>query len=255
MEPISRRGFCALTLSLLAARSCLAEAVRARALPRVRAGAADRWLRRLAELSRDLKDAKLAPEEWQDAIAALWRSVDVAELVRDIDLDRLVRGLTLPADMAAVREVPLALPGLPLRFGHRVFALKRGAAVVPHAHNNMVSAHLVVRGTFHVRTFQRVRDEDGALVLAPSIDRTFGPGEVLTMSDTRDNIHWLVATEETACTFDTPVSGLVPGKRYATAANEWGMIHVDPTARPQRDGTVRAPVITFEEAIRRFGKT
>lgn len=240
----SRRLFCQLALALLAAR------------PGFSARATRRWLRPLAQLCRDLKAGTLTAEAWQDGIARLWASTDLTELLKDLDLDRLLAGLELPEGLAGVRDVPLAAPaGLPVRFGHKVFALRRGAAVVPHAHNNMVSAHLVVQGTFHVRTFQRLRDEDGALILEPSIDRTFRAGEVLTMSDTRDNVHWLVATSERACTFDTPVSELSPGKRYATAANRWGMIHVDPSARPGGDGTLRAPVITFEEAIRRFGKS
>jgi hypothetical protein len=244
MPPLSRRHFCHLALALLAARPCFS------------ARAARRWLAPLARLCRDLKAGDLTAEAWQDGIAKLWAGTDLTDLLRDVDLDRLLTGVDLPENMAGVRDVPLpALRGLPLRFGHKIFALRRGAAVVPHAHNNMASAHLVVQGTFHVRTFQRLRDEDGALILTPSIDRTFRAGEALTMSDTRDNVHWLVATSERACTFDTPVSELVKGKSYKTPANEWGMIHVDPTGKPGADGTVRAPVITFEEAIRRFGKS
>ena len=46
-----------------------------------------------------------------------------------------------------------------------------GRAIIPHVHNAMVSAHLVVAGSFRARTHDRVRDLDDAVVLRPSIDR------------------------------------------------------------------------------------
>ena len=36
--------------------------------------------------------------------------------------------------------------------------MKKGGAIIPHVHNNMVSSHLVVDGQFHARTFDRMVD-------------------------------------------------------------------------------------------------
>lgn len=209
------------------------------------------WLAECTELARAVKAGGMAPVAWQESMEALYRRLPPADLLAQLDFDRAIAGLEYPADRAAVTDVALPRPTITAR----VFGLARGCAVVPHAHNDMVSCHLVARGTFRVRTFHRVRDEAGALVLAPSLDRELGAGEVLTMSDDRDNVHWLVATSERAYTLDVPVSGLQPRRSYATAAQFMGMIFVDPRGKPASDGLVRAPVIAPDEAFARFGRS
>jgi hypothetical protein len=255
---VSRRAVMQGLVSLVVGRSLLAHLAAAQALGGPARREVDRWIEELAGLCAGVRSHALSPEQWQERIAALYRRVELADVLRAIAFEKLIDGIAYPENMATVRNVTLSrIAGLPARpaFGHKVFALKRGTAVIPHAHNNMVSAHLVLRGTFHVRTYHRRRDEPGALILEPSIDRSYGPGELLTMSDARDNVHWLVATSAHAFTFDVPVTDLEPGRIYPTPANTWSMIHVDPTGRPAADGTIRAPTLSFEEGIARFGRS
>ena len=40
----------------------------------------------------------------------------------------------------------------------RFFGMRKGGAIIPHVHNNMVSSHLVIDGQFHARTFDRMVD-------------------------------------------------------------------------------------------------
>jgi hypothetical protein len=107
----------------------------------------------------------------------------------------------------------------------------------------MVSAHMVVEGAFRVRNFDRVRDEDGAAVIRPTVDARMRVGDVSTMSRARNNVHWFVPLAARSTTFDVIVSGL------GGARPSYVIEPVDPvrgTALP--DGTIRAPFLTFAES-------
>lgn len=217
-----------------------------------------RWVLRLYQMCRDLETHELTPAQWQDEIEALFSEVPLHDVIQHSDFARLVEAIEYPDDRAATRGVTFPqISGMEprLRWGPKVFALQRGRAIVPHAHNNMVSSHLVLRGTFHVRTFQRLRDEDGFLIIEPSIDRVFGPGDIVTMSDQRDNVHWFIARSDHAFTFDVPVVDLFPGRVYPTPAQRYGMIHIDPAGDKTSDGFIRARIIDFETCVRKYGKT
>ena len=218
-----------------------------------------RWARGVHTRCRDLRAGRLVPTEWQDAMSELGRRIDLQSLLEGLDVSALLAGMRYPDDRAAITPVTLPeIEGVPARgrgWSAKIFGLARGRAVVPHAHNDMVSAHLVISGRFHVRTFDRVyaREEPDRLCLSPRIDREFGPGSLVTMSDDRDNIHWLVARSETAHTLDVPVTGLGGNRAYTNAANRYSMIFVDPTRGPRGDGTISAPTLTVEEALAKFG--
>ena len=74
----------------------------------------------------------------------------------------------------------------------------------------------------------------------------------MTMSDVRDNQHWLVARAERAMTFDVGVVDVAPSWRYGLAANRYHMIFVDADRRPERDGTIVAPTMTFEAGAAKY---
>lgn len=220
----------------------------------------ERWLKTLYQLCGDLRKNGLTPLEWQSAMERLYATIELKELVASIDLEKLMRGAVLPEDRAEVRNMRFPeVEGLPARkgFSHKVFALKRGCAIAPHAHNNMVSAHLVLAGSFHVRTYHRhlhLETEPGYLTIEPSLDSRFEAGRLLTMSDIRDNVHWLVAASERAFTLDVPVVDLDPEKRYPTPANRYGMIYIDPLGEKIGANLVRAKVLDFERAMARYGR-
>ncbi len=217
-----------------------------------------RWLRRLHALSAALAAGELSPRDWQAGIEELNREVDLAQLLGFIDFERLIAGIEYPDDRGAIRSARLPrVRGLPRRlgFGAKIFAYKRGAATAPHGHNGMVSAHLVLAGRFRVRAFNRTleSDEPGHLLLSPSRDEQSKPGETITMSDERDNVHWIEATADRAYTLDVPISGLYEGKRYIAPANRYGMIYVDPTGPANGRGEIRAPIMAFADAMKKFG--
>ncbi|RKH54593.1 hypothetical protein D7V93_25425 [Corallococcus llansteffanensis] len=213
---------------------------------------AQAWLSRTHQLCADVRDRKLAPREWQRQVEALFHRVPLSELLRAIDADRLKPGLELPDDRAGAMPAPLPrIEGLPRVFGTKLFGLAQGRAVVPHGHQNMVSMHVVLAGEFHLRHFERVESQPEHLVLRPSIDRVSGPGDLSSISDPHDNVHWLVATKGPAYTFDLIVDRLDPALGFA-----WRLDYVDVDgAEPLAGGLLRARRIEFEEALRRYGKT
>ncbi len=132
-----------------------------------------------------------------------------------------------------------------LRYTTVLFTFDRAEIITPHAHRHMVSAHLVIEGAFRVRNFDRVRDEDGAIVIRPTGDAILGLGAVSTMSIDRDNVHWFVPRTDRAATFDVIVSGLDKGQPGHLIEA------VDPIRGTRlADGTLRAPILSFEESSR-----
>ncbi len=216
----------------------------------------DRWARALVDLNDAVAQGRLPVREWQTRVARLNTSVPLADLARYLDVEETTRRFRYPtrlAETADPRLPPQVLdPHRHRSWFIRVFGMRKGGAVIPHVHNAMVSAHLVISGEFHARTFDRVKDLKDAVVLKPSIDRALRPGEIITMSDQRDNGHWLDALADRSMTFDVGVVGARPSWTYGLKANEYNMIFVDAGVRPERDGHVVAPVLTFDQCVRKY---
>ena len=221
---------------------------------------AKRFLRAIDEASRALATHRLRPVQWQERVEELARSVDIDDLRRAIDFDRLAPSLG-QHDAAGGESV--RLPGLGLRCATKVFGLRKGQAITPHGHRNMASMHLVLAGELRVRHFERLRDEraalaprdglapaGGFLVLRPTIDRISRAGDATSISPDRDNVHWFVARSERAFTFDCIMSNLEP------LGFSYGIDLVDPDrAGRLPDGSLRAPVIGWNESIERYGRS
>jgi hypothetical protein len=214
------------------------------------------WARRLVGLKDDLQAGRIGVLDWQARVEALNRSVPLEKLGAYLDIGALTAGFSYPTLLAEVADAVLPPDivgdGGMRRWFARVFGLRRGGAIIPHVHNNMVSAHLVISGAFRVRTHDRVGDLADAVVLRQTRDAQIRPGDVISMSDRRDNQHWLVALEDRSMTFDVGIVDLPPSWEYGLAANNYNMIFVDPDRPPERDGTIVAPVLTFVQAQAKF---
>ena len=207
---------------------------------------ADRWITRQHEIAVALSRGEIHPERWRAEVELLAGSVDVAQLMADLArADTRFIGRALPSYPAkrTIRFRDETGARRDLRYAVALFTFDRRNVVTPHAHRNMVSAHLVVEGAFRLRTFDRVRDAGGAIVIRPSGDGTIRVGDVSTIGTARDNIHWFVPRSARAATLDVIVSGLDRGQpRYTIEA-------VDPVRGAQQpDGTIRAPILDFDEA-------
>jgi len=209
------------------------------------------WMRDLHELTRDLKEHKLKDTDFQAKLEALYRRVNLPDLVKLVDLDRLARTVKLPDSGAANVGVDLSkVEGLPKRlfFGKQIFCMKKGRSVVPHGHDNMCTGFIILRGDFRGRHYDRVEDHADHYLIRPTIDRAFKPGECSTISDHKDNVHWFKATSETGFIFNVHVIGYNP-ENTNTAAR----VYVDPEGEKVAGGLVVAKKISSAEAHKKYG--
>jgi hypothetical protein len=111
----------------------------------------------------------------------------------------------------------------------------------------MASAHMVIAGKVRIRTFDRLADEDGAILIAPTADIVADAGHAAAMTSEKDNVHWFAARSDHAMTFDVIVDGLDKGQERYTIQP------VDPIGGEHlADGTIRAQLLSFEESSKRY---
>lgn len=221
--------------------------------------ALDRWAQNVADLNAMLRDGRITNLEWQGRIAAVNADVDVADISRYLDFDRLTRAMQFPSNLAEFVDPTfpshIQIGAKPRRWFLRFFGMRRGGAIIPHIHNNLVSAHLIMSGSFRVRTFDRLADEPGDLAgvqLRRRINEVMRPGRTITMSNDSHNGHWFVAKQDRSYTFDTGVIAANPSRAFGLKANDYSMIYVDASVGDQSKEVFRAPVIAFEEAQAKF---
>ena len=209
---------------------------------------AAQWLAKLNAMSLDLKGKKLDPIEWQKQVEQLLSTVDLPEMLQFIDFDKLSqqakpkeRGeLSLQAKLPQVEGLPTELV-----FGHQVFALNKDRSVVPHGHDNMATAFLILKGDFHGRHYDRLEDEKEFMIIKPTIDREFGPGSYSTVTDMKDNVHWFKAKTDGAFIFNIHVLSVKPGRT--------GRVYIDPNGEKISGERLRCKKINHTEAETLYG--
>jgi hypothetical protein len=214
------------------------------------------WSRNLVGLKDQLRVGAIDVLEWQRQVERLNTDAPVEELIRHLDVERLTAAFAYDSAFAETAD-PVLSPDIVGAAGMRgwfvrIFGLRRGGAIIPHVHNGMVSSHLVISGSFHARTHDRLEDLTDAVRLRLTRDGLLTRGQAISMSDRRDNQHWLVAQQDRSMTFDVGILNVPPSWRYGHEANEYHMIFVDPTVAAERDGTILAPMLSFEQAGAKF---
>jgi len=212
---------------------------------------ATKWLTQVNDLSRQVKGQKIKQLQWQKQIEELFKQVDLPELLRLIDFDRLVKNKKMVDNGA--RSLRFKFPeveGLPTNyvFGKQIFALKKDRSVVPHGHNNMATAFLILKGDLRGRHYDRLSDAKDHFIIKPTIDRKFGPAEYSTISDYKDNIHWFKAMTEPSFIFNIHVLNIRPGSELPT-----GRVYLDPKGEKLKDGTIKAKRIGYRDAHKLYG--
>lgn len=210
-----------------------------------------RWLADVNVLGHEVKDQKIKQLEWQKKIEELYAQVDLADLLKFIDFEKLTAKVDFPDHGArSLRPQFPELDGVPTKlvFGKQVFAMKKGRSVVPHGHNNMATAFLILKGGFHGRHYDRLKEESDHFLIRPTIDRAFTVGEYSTVSDYKDNVHWFTATDDVGYIFNIHVMDVNPGSGQST-----GRVYMDPLGEKLADGTVRARKIKYDEVNRLYG--
>ncbi len=128
----------------------------------------------------------------------------------------------------------------------KVAHVRKGYSVPPHSHSNMVSAFLCLSGEFEVHQFDVLEVLPEHLVVRRTMHETSaGAGTWTTLSDYRDNVHWLTAKTDDCFLFSCKLNHLEEGKKFG------GRIHIDILgAEASVPETFVAPKITPSEAAR-----
>jgi hypothetical protein len=210
-----------------------------------------RWLADLNDLCRDVKGQQLEQVAWQKKVEELYRQVDLPQLLKLIDFDKLTSNVDFVDQGArSLRFSFQSSEGLPTQFvfGRQIFALKKGRSVVPHGHNNMTTAFLILKGDLRGRHYDRLEDQPEHMIIRPTIDRKFTVGECSTVSDYKDNVHWFQAASDTAFIFNIHVMDVRPGAGAAT-----GRVYVDPNGEQLAGGLIRAKLVDYKTVNQLYG--
>ena len=208
---------------------------------------ASKWLAELNAMSLDLKGKKLEQVQWMKQVEQLLAKVDLAEMLKFIDFDALTKDVKFQdrGELSLRPKMP-KIEGHPtLVYGNQVFALNKDRSVVPHGHDNMATAFLILKGNFHGRHFDRLEDDKTHMIIRPTIDGTFGPGTYSTVTDVKDNVHWFQATTDGSFIFNIHVMSVKPG---AT-----GRVYIDPDGEKLSGGRIKAKKINHAEANKLYG--
>jgi len=123
------------------------------------------WLDRQEELARALASGTLGSEAWRREVEVLGREADVERLVAEALPSSAVRALPTDPTRRILRwRGPDGRP-LQQRYAVALFRFDRGNVITPHGHRGMQSAHLVIEGSLRARTYDRLGETSGALVL------------------------------------------------------------------------------------------
>jgi hypothetical protein len=250
MSHCSRRDFAAGILKTLLTYSLVDSVIASQAFGNTLSSEARQWAHQVHEISSDLTARKLTPTEWQDRVEQIFSKVDLPELLRSIDFDKLQRSFDLPENAANWTNIDFRKASdnpTELSYTTRIFGMKQGRSIVPHGHHNLVSCHLIIRGDMHVRNYERLRDESDSLVIRPTIDKHISVRDCSSQSSLRNNVHWFTALSSTAFTFDVFVQDLDPDRPS-------GIDFIDPMhAESLGDGTLRARRLHTKEALKLYG--
>lgn len=208
------------------------------------------WLKELTEMTADLRGQKLTDLQFQAKMEDLYRRVDLKALCEVIKLDEAEKK-PLPANGAASLGFDLTkVEGLPasLGFGKQIFGCKKGRSIVPHGHSNMCTGFIVLKGKWHGRHYDKVESHKDHYVIKPTIDREFGLGDLSTISDHKDNIHWFRAASDVGYIFNVHVTDY-----DRTIGGGSGRLYLDPEGEKLSGGLVRAPKMTSAECHKKFG--
>lgn len=249
MQSLTRREFQQQTLGGLLTWSLLNTLFTADAFANDVKLIAAEWLSELNTMSLDLRGQKLEPLVWQKQVETLFNRVDLPEFLKFIDFDKLARTAKFKdrGELSLRATIPM-VEGLPteLIFGHQVFALNKDRSVVPHGHDNMATAFLILKGEFHGRHYDRVEDiGKDYMIIQPTLDKNFGVGACSTVTDLKDNVHWFTANTDQSFIFNIHVLSVKPGRS--------GRVYIDPSGEKIAGGQIKARKIDHAEANRLYG--
>jgi hypothetical protein len=222
----------------------------------LRDGDLTKWMSRLNGQAIQLADGQISPLRWQEAMDEIFGSAPMASLKEKLKFDQLSKAILekMPADRGEFfHSIDLSTSQLLDDEGKKepnrkliakIARVNKGCSIPPHGHSNMVSAFLCLSGEFDVRLYDRLDNRPGEMVLRTSMeDVAAGPGTWSSVSDYRDNVHWLTAMTDDCFLLTTKLIMLEPDLPLH------GRINVDVRrAKQVGNDTMIAQKISWQEA-------
>ena len=253
MKNVSRRNFNASLLGSLFTFSLVETLFNVDALAKPIHAVAKTWLAEVEDASLAMKKQQIRQAEWQQKIAEIFGRVEQKDLLRSIDFDRLNKQLKIVGSHEAVIEtLPQHSAGMPqeLSFSTYIYGMKKSGVIPPHCHRNMTSMHMPIGGGLHGWHFDRVADEVNHLIIKPTMDKALTLGEVTTVSDEKDNIHWFKPTADVSYTFNILVVEIDP-----TINTSGRQFYLDAVNGEKTDGDkLRVKKLSSKDAYKIYGR-
>jgi len=136
-----------------------------------------------------------------------------------------------------------------------LFYTPEGVSNPPHEHHNLISIKRVLKGSYHVRQYERVRRVEPGVIAIRQVSELFdvsSDGPCVDMTDDRLNVHWFGAAgrEPVLALNIVAVAPLAPAATFhgAREPRPPGQYYLDPTAAANPDGVILARSISRDEA-------
>jgi hypothetical protein len=250
METQNRRDFSKQILGTALNYFLLESLFSSQAFAKPVAPIANHWAKQLSEICNDLKLEKISSSLWQNQVEKLFNHIQLEELLKFIDFETLTKNFDYPDLGVNTKMITFPkLDGLPEKtvFIKKIFGMRKDRAIIPHGHSNMSSAHLVLKGEFALKHYDKVHEDEKNLFIKPTIEKIAKLGSSSSISDEKNNIHWFIANTETAFTFDVIMLDL--------GGKEYDIHNIDIEAGEKtRDGLIRAPKMDVQTALKKYGK-
>lgn len=258
---MNRRAFNATAIQAILGSSILALAVESNALFKSNAKKnIQRWLKSLSHLSQNLNDELISAEKWQSRVQSLFAELNFELLLKEIDFSKIVKKLDQRKGRLPKCRVELESYFSGVEIKQRIYKFSKGVSIPPHAHNGMVSAHLVLNGSFRAQSFDRLFSEDddaSYMNLKNQTEKVLKKSDFVTMSDEKQNIHSLSALEDDSYVYYIAIKNVKSKQTYIHQADRAGMIYLDienTEANGTRVDKIRARKIGRPEALAKYGQ-
>lgn len=206
------------------------------------------WLHKTDELTAMLRGEVITIQDWRDGLDQLNRHLDLTALLQEMGYEDLIAVTQFAELGVSTAKLDFGDHGIrELSFYPKLFAVDKGRAIIPHGHSNMVSAHLITSGRFHLRQYDKIDLAADSMVVRPSFEGEVTAGDLSSIGEHEDNVHWFVALEP-SYTLDVIVTG-VDGEK-----NPSYDIHNLDMDNAVTDGELlRVPRLGVVDALNKYG--
>ncbi len=136
-----------------------------------------------------------------------------------------------------------------------LFYTPAGVTNPPHEHHNLISVKRVLKGSYHVRQYERVRRVEPGVIAIRQVSELTSvdfDGPCVDMTDDRLNVHWFgaVGREPVLALNVVAMAPLAPARTFhgPHETRAPGQYYIDPTDTPGSDGLILARSIGREQA-------